>query len=214
MSTLAELYIVMETSTVATAEAQLRAVLGLSKIASVLIMPASGTALTAPDAKRLVDMIQAKGAAALLADDANLVRTLKADGVHLSWSKDQRSRFEEARQILGERYIVGADVGRSRHDAMELGEAGADYIAFGIPEHVTDRLTASERQLDLIGWWGEIFQIPCVAFDVEGAPAANALGLARADFVAVTIKPSMSPEDAARKIADFAAALSFDEAPA
>ena len=71
MSALAELYIVMETSTVATAEAQLRAVLGLSKIASVLIMPASGTALTTPDAKRLVDMIQAKGAAALLADDAN-----------------------------------------------------------------------------------------------------------------------------------------------
>ncbi len=209
----AELYIVVETVDGAAAEAQLRAVLPLSKITSVLIRPSPGTLLAPPMAKRLVELIQARSIAALIADDTALVRTLKADGVHLLWSKEQIARFKEARDILGDRTIVGADVGRSRHDAMELGEAGADYIGFGIPAHVEDRATAAERRLDLIDWWGEIFQIPCVAFDVEDAASARDLANARADFVAVTILPGMSPEDAARKVADFAAALQFDEAP-
>ena len=212
----AELYIVIETADggVSASEGQLRAVLALSKIASVLIRPVSGSTLAPATTKRLVDFIQSRSVAALIADDAGLVRSLKADGVHLSWSKDQVARFKEARGILGERYIVGADVGRSRHDAMELGEAGADYIGFGIPGHVEDRATAAERRLDLIDWWGEIFQIPCVAFDVENASAARALAEARADFVAVAIFPAMSPEQASREVADVIAALSVTEATA
>ena len=71
--------------------------------------------------------------------------------------------------------MIGADAGRSRDDAMALGEAGADYIAFGIPAHVEDRTTAEERQCDLINWWSEIFEIPCVAFDVATAGQASAL---------------------------------------
>ncbi len=212
----AELYIVIETATgdVSASEGQLRAVLALSKIASVLIRPVSGSTLAPATTKRLVDVIQSRSVAALIADDAGLVRSLKADGVHLSWSKEQIARFKDARANLGERYIVGADVGRSRHDAMELGEAGADYIGFGIPSHVEDRETAAERQLDLIDWWGEIFQIPCVAFDVVNAGMASALAKARADFVAVTVTPAMSPELAAKTVAEILAAISLSEAHA
>ncbi len=89
--------------------------------------------------------------------------------------------------MLGTRYIVGVDVGRSRHDAMTLAEAGADYIAFGIPPHVEDRAASAARRLELVAWWSEIFEIPCVAFDVDTADDATALAGAGADFVAMRL---------------------------
>ena len=33
----------------------------------------------------------------------------------------------------GDRGIIGVDAGISRHDAMTVAEAGADYVAFGAP---------------------------------------------------------------------------------
>jgi thiamine-phosphate pyrophosphorylase len=93
--------------------------------------------------------------------------------------------YGAAREVLGPRAIVGADAGRSRHDAMSLGEAGADYVGFGIPAHVGDRGTARERQLDLVEWWSELFEVPCVALDADRDDLA-ALAGAGADFVALS----------------------------
>jgi thiamine-phosphate pyrophosphorylase len=157
--------------------------------------------------KRLIEIIQSHKVAALIADDAALARILKADGVHLSWSKDQVNRYKEAREILGARFIIGVDAGRSRHDAMTLGEAGADYIAFGIPQHVDDRETAIARRRSLIQWWAEIFEVPCVAFDVEDAGEAAGLAGANADFVAVRLSAGMTPEAAPVHLEEFARAL-------
>ena len=79
---------------------------------------------------------------------------------------------------------------------MQLGEAGADYIAFGTPDFVADQQAARERRLDLIKWWAEIFEVPCVAFDVDSASDAAALAAAGADFVALRLSPSLAPADA------------------
>ena len=127
--------------------------------------------------------------------------------MHLSWAKDQAERFAEAREILGERFLVGVDAGRSRDDAMTLAEAGADYIAFGIPPHVEDRVSAAERQEDLVSWWSELFEIPCVAFDAADAGAAVRLAGAGADFVAVKVKTSDAPDTAREQVKLFAAAV-------
>ncbi len=81
----------------------------------------------------IVKAAQEKGVAVLVENDTALAKKLAADGVHLAWCKEPLESFEVARQALGPDRIVGADVGRSRHDAMEVGEAGADYVAFGIP---------------------------------------------------------------------------------
>ena len=180
--TAARLYLVVEAGADPRALAPL---LGAADAAAVLIAAPEGGRLEVAGARPLVEMAQAKGVAALIEGDAQLARTLRADGVHLPWSKDVVARFGEAREILGGRYIVGADAGRSRHDAMTLGEAGADYVGFGIPAHVEDRDTARERRLDLVAWWSEIFELPGVAFDVETADDAAALARAGADFVAV-----------------------------
>lgn len=163
----------------------LAAVLAAADVAALLIAPGADGQLTAASARPLVELAQPRGIAALIQNDAGLARALRADGIHLTWSRDIVARYGEARDVLGTRYIVGADAGRYRHDAMTLGEAGADYIGFGIPPHVEDRVSAAERRLELIAWWSEIFELPCVAFDVDTVEDAGALATAGADFVAV-----------------------------
>jgi thiamine-phosphate pyrophosphorylase len=201
-----KLYVVVEAGI---APAAVEMLLASAPVAAVLIAP-NGAPLAASSTKPLVDLVQARGVAVLIEDDAGLARTLRADGMHLPWSKDVVSRYGAAREILGGRFIVGADAGRSRDDAMMLGEAGADYIGFGIPSHVEDRETARERQLELVAWWAEIFEPPCVAFDVETVEDAAHLVLAGADFVALTT-PSGATAELARWAKDVASALATEE---
>lgn len=208
MSRSPELYAILETGAARAdaASAALDALLTAHPVASVLLRPASGTIFDASLVKTLVTRAQKQGVAVLIADDANLARMVKADGLHVSWSKDIVKDFRAAREVLGERAMIGADAGRSRDDAMQLGEDGADYVAFGIPAHVEDRATAEDRQLNLIDWWSEIFEVPCVAFDVASAEYASAIARQGADFIAVTVSANDSADAIARTIKAFAAA--------
>jgi thiamine-phosphate pyrophosphorylase len=182
----ARLYVVVAAGI---APAAVGTLLASAPIAALLIA-ADGSPLDAGRTKPLVELVQARGIAALIESDAALARTLRADGVHVPWSKDIVARYEEAREILGGRFIVGADAGRLRDDAMTLGEAGADYVGFGIPAHVEDRESARARQLDLVAWWGEIFEPPCVAFDVDTVEEGARLARKGADFVALKAPPA------------------------
>jgi thiamine-phosphate pyrophosphorylase len=158
----------------------LAAALAAAPVASVLIRPADG---------------QKHNAAALIQDDAQLARALRADGVHVSAGKDVKGRFEAAREIVGRSAIVGADPGISRHDAMELSEAGADYIAFGAPAALKDREKGREKRDELLAWWAEIFQVPCVAFDVETVEEAGTIAWSGVDFASLLLPPGMAPAE-------------------
>jgi thiamine-phosphate pyrophosphorylase len=200
-----QLYVVIEAGHAA--PERLAAAFGAADIASVLIVPAAGRTLDAPGAGPLIELAQRHGAAALVAGDARLARTLKADGVHLANSPDLEQAYREVREVLGNDRVIGIDPGISRHDAMTLAEAGADYVAFGAPAHLKDRDKARMRRNELIAWWAEIFQLPCVAFDVETADEARALASRGTDFVAVAL-PAGQPAAAARDlVADIAAAI-------
>ena len=189
------------------AEAAIDAALSAAPFASVLLIPPAGEHLKPQPLKAAVEAVQRRNIAALVADDADLARVVRADGVHLTWAKDQPQRYRDTREILGGRAILGADAGRSRDDAMTLGEDGADYVAFGIPAHVEDRETAFGRQCELLSWWAEIFEIPCVALDATTPESAQELAASRADFVAVTIPADLSPSEAAARVAAFASAI-------
>jgi len=191
---------------------RLGAALAAVQVSSVLIAPAQDGVLDAASAKPLVELAQWAGAAALIADNAALAKALRADGVHLGISMDPAGTYADARRILGPRAIVGADAGISRDDAMTLAEDGAEYVAFGAPLDLSDLDKARARRAELISWWAEIFEVPCVAFDVESPEAAAALAQAGADFVSVTL-PTAEPPAAARDlVAGLAAAISLAEA--
>ena len=62
-----------------------------------------------------------------------------------------------------------------------------------------------------MAWWAEIFQVPCVAFDVETAQEAEALAAAGVDFVAVTLPAGQSAAAARDLVAAIAAAIGARE---
>lgn len=194
-----KLYVVVEAGPAAAD--RLAAALSAGDVASVLIAAPPGGVLDVAAARPLVEMAQKAGAAALISGDAELARTLRADGVHLAANADPTEAYDAARAVLGGRFIVGADTGGSRDDAMTLAEIGADYVAFAAVEGDT------AARDELCEWWAEIFEIPCVALGVDSADAAVALQAARCDFIGLHLPSSAPPADARDLVADVRAAL-------
>ena len=138
------------------------------------------------EAARLAEPLQRlcadRDVAFIVNDSVSLTRRLGADGVHLGQSDgDPR----EARSILGAGLQIGVTCHDSRHLAMEAGEAGADYVAFGAFFPTTTKPVHHRPELSILSWWTALFELPCVA--IGGITAANAGPLieAGADFLAV-----------------------------
>jgi thiamine-phosphate pyrophosphorylase len=139
------------------------------------------------EAARLAEPLQAICAAREVAfivnDSIGLAKRLGADGVHLG---QQDGDPREAREALGREAQIGVTCHASRHLALEAGERGADYVAFG--SFFSSETKASEHrpELELLEWWQQVMEIPCVA--IGGITPANARPLveAGADFLAVS----------------------------
>lgn len=198
------LYIVLDAD--ATAPQRARAALACRLVQSVLIRPPAGAKLDPVAIKSLIEIIQAKGVAALIEQDARLARTLRADGVHLRWSETVADDLAQARAILGTRGIVGAEAGASRHDAMLLAEGGADYVAFAVMP-AADMPAARQARLDLVDWWAPIFEVPCVAFDTLDAAEAGVMTEMGADFIGVTLAGGETLAQSAERVEACAAAV-------
>ena len=168
------------------------AALDATAAVTLVLTPRDGAATLSADAARpLVELAQKRECAALLVDDAPAAREIGADGVHLTWRDDIEIAYGIARGELGPRSIVGVEAGTSRHDAMTLGEAGADYVAFTSP---SDGEADLDAQADLIAWWSELFVVPAVAF-AAGSPEHTArLARIGADFIALRIPAGLSQE--------------------
>jgi len=137
-------------------------------------------------------------------DSIALAKRLGADGVHLGQSDgDPR----EARQLLGPSAQIGVTCHDSRHLAMEAGEAGADYVAFGAFYPTTTKETRHRPEPSILSWWVTLFELPCVA--IGGITAANAAPLvaAGADFLAVSGAVWNHAEGPRAGVAAFAPAL-------
>ena len=150
---------------------------------------------------RMVDLVQGRGLACLIENDARLAERLGADGAHI---EADPAAYTEARKLLGESASIGAGCGLRRHDAMQLAEMGADYVAFG-PEAGSD-IDVIDQRTELIAWWEGIFVVPCVAWDVHSAAEAARLAALGADFVAPPIT-IWRDDEAPRLIAEIDNAL-------
>lgn len=160
------------------------------------------------DAARLAEPLQRlcadREVAFIVNDSAALAKRLGADGVHLGQSDgDPR----EARALLGAAAQIGITCHDSRHLAMDAGEAGADYVAFGAFYPTTTKETTHRPDPSILGWWSTLFEIPCVA--IGGITPDNAAPLiaAGADFLAVSGSVWAAPEGEAAAVARFAALL-------
>ena len=118
-------------------------------------------------------------------DSVPLAKRLKADGVHLGQGDGDPV---EAREELGRDAQIGVTCHASMHLAMEAGEAGADYVAFGaFFESTTKEKGDAERPTtDLIERWVKLFEIPAVAIGGITAENCQPLVAAGADFLAVS----------------------------
>ena len=114
----------------------------------------------AADALRQV--AHARDVALVIESHLLLVARHGLDGVHLT---DGARTVRHARKELGGDAIVGAFCRTSRHDGMNAGEAGADYVAFG-PLGQTPLGDGTVVDFDLFDFWSEAIEVPVVA---EGA---------------------------------------------
>lgn len=178
---------------------------------TLVLTPANGaSSIAADDARPLVELAQKHDCAALLVDDAATAREVGADGVHLTWRSDIEVAYGIARGELSARSIVGVETGASRHDAMSLGEAGADYVAFS---SASDDESDLDSQLELIAWWSDLFVVPAVAFGAKTAEQVARFTESGADFIAVHLPAGLS-QDAVEEWARSAVAAVQIEADA
>ena len=147
--------------------------------------------------RRTIDALrpitQSRGVAFLLNDRADLVVPTGSDGVHVGQT-DTPAR--QARTLIGPTLTLGVTCHDSRDLAMQAGEDGADYVAFGAFFPTTTKDAPTEADPSLVAWWSELMELPAVA--IGGITAANCAPLvqAGATFLAVVGAVWAHPEGA------------------
>lgn len=116
-------------------------------------------------------------------DSISLAKRIGADGVHLGQSDGE---LADARARLGREAQIGVTCHASRHLAMDAGEAGADYVAFGAFFPTTTKQVDHHAEPEILTWWQGLFELPCVAIGGITPDNAPALVAAGADFLAVS----------------------------
>ncbi|WP_428247896.1 thiamine phosphate synthase [Ferrovibrio sp.] len=167
---------------------QLKAALGAGDVACLQLrlkegeQPASDNAFRRA-AEAVLPLCHEHDVALLINDRPDLAVKLGADGVHIG---QQDASYEEARRLLGPDRIIGVTCHNSRHLAMEAAEAGADYVAFGAFYPTTTKQPKFQAEPDLLAWWSELMEVPCVA--IGGITVENCAPLVAAgtDFLAVS----------------------------
>jgi thiamine-phosphate pyrophosphorylase len=136
--------------------------------------------------RRAIDVLrpvaQSRGVAFLLNDRADLVRATGCDGAHVG-QEDMPAR--QARALMGPEATLGVTCKGSRDLAMQAGEDGADYVAFGAFFPSGTKEVTRFVDPEILRWWSELMELPCCA--IGGITPENCPPLVRAgaDFLAV-----------------------------
>lgn len=136
--------------------------------------------------KRAIDALrpvaQSRNVAFLLNDRPDLVRPFGCDGVHVG-QDDMPAR--DARALIGPDSTLGVTCKNSRDLAMQAGEDGADYVAFGAFFPTLTKDATAPANLEILNWWSDLMELPSCA--IGGITAENCAPLiqAGANFLAV-----------------------------
>nr|CAD6600247.1 thiamine phosphate synthase [Rhizobium sp. Khangiran2] len=161
---------------------QLRSALAGGDVATVIIPQYDRNDQTFQAlAETMVPVIQAAGAAALVAGDSRVAGRAKADGLHVAGKKEE---LDDAIVKFTPKMIVGAGGATERHTALEIGELQPDYIFFGKfdgdikPEPHPKNLALGE-------WWASMVEIPCIVMGGNEVASVVAVAETGAEFVAL-----------------------------
>jgi thiamine-phosphate pyrophosphorylase len=110
-------------------------------------------------ADALREITHARDVALVIDSHILLVERLGLDGVHLT---DGARLVRKTRKDLGADAIIGAHCGSSRHEGMNAGEAGADYVSFG-PVGASVLGNGEIAQAEIFDWWSQMIELPVVA---------------------------------------------------
>lgn len=183
---------------------QLEAALSAGDVASLLIAPeVSSAAELQAIAETLVPIAQKHDVAALVVGDSRVMGRARADGLHVEGGL---AALTEATEALQPKSIVGAGNLRVRHEAMEAGEAGADYVFFGLLD-LDETDEPHRKTLDLGAWWAELFEPPCVLLAGRSMASVEVCARTGADFVALRAAVWEHPEGPAAAIVEANAVL-------
>jgi thiamine-phosphate pyrophosphorylase len=142
-------------------------------------------------------------------DSIGLAKRLGADGVHLGQGDGD---LADARAKLGRDAQIGVTCHDSRHLAMEAGEGGADYVAFGA-FHATQSKAPEKLAMygtptkEILENWSAVTTVPSIA--IGGITPANCVELvtAGADFIAAITAVWNHPHGAAVAVKEFNEAM-------
>lgn len=134
---------------------------------------------------RIIDkyrpIAQSRDVSFLLNDRPDLAVKSGCDGAHVGQTD---MPVKQARKILGD-LTMGVTCHNSRHLAMEAGEAGADYVAFGAFYATSTKEPPEMAEIETLKVWAETMEIPCVAIGGINAENCAPLVQAGAEFLAV-----------------------------
>ncbi|OYV39963.1 MAG: thiamine-phosphate diphosphorylase [Acidocella sp. 20-61-6] len=131
--------------------------------------------------ERLRPVVQSRGTAFLINDRPDLAVKLGCDGAHVGQTD---MKAPAARKILKD-LTLGVTCHGSRHLAMQAGEDGADYVAFGAFYPTTTKAPPELADIETLRWWAQVMEVPCVAIGGISAENCAPLVQAGADFLAV-----------------------------
>ena len=200
-----QLYVVSPPNIDATFVDRLRAALGAGPVAAFqLRLKGVDDDNVRRTAEAMMTVCRDHDVAFILNDRMDLAQELGCDGVHLGQSDGD---VRAARDLLGPNVQIGVTCHDSRHLAMEAGEGGADYVAFGAFYETTTKPSHYRPTPDLLTWWTTLSALPCVA--IGGITPGNAPPLiaAGADFIAVVNAVWAHPQGPAAGVASFADVL-------
>lgn len=144
-------------------------------------------------AKALVPIAARRGVATLIHNDTRVAGHVQADGVHVDGGP---VLLAEAVAALRPRKIVGAGGVRSRHEAMEAGEADPDYVFFGRLDGDTGA-AIFPKALELATWWSSLFLIPAMVMGGSTVASVQQAAEAGVEFVALGGAVLAAPDPAA-----------------
>lgn len=144
----------------------------------------------------LVPLVQARGAAVMIAGASSVAFRTGADGLHV----EGREALADAMSRHAPKLMVGAGGPRDRDEALVLGELQPDYVFFGRFGYDT-RPEPHRRNLALGRWWAEMTRLPCIV--AGGSDIASVGDVARTgvEFVALSSAVFGQPEDPATRVA-------------